>query len=75
MKLPLPAAFGLMVLAVGSASAQTPPTEYTLKLSPQALVLVAKGLQELPYKDAAVVLQAIQQQVDEQMKAQKEPPK
>ena len=40
--------------------------------------LIVGGLLELPYKDAANVLQMIQQQIDEQMKAaaaKPEPPK
>lgn len=61
------AALGLIALAA-PALAQQGPAEYILKLSPQAVVLVAKGLQELPYKDVATTLQMIQQQVDQQMK-------
>lgn len=81
MKLPLPAALGLMVLsaaALARAEGAGAPTEYTLKFSPQALVMVAKGLQKLPYEDVAAILQDVQRQVDEQMKAaaaKPEPPK
>lgn len=72
MKLPLPAAFGLLVLSTGSVLAQGGgPVEYTLKLSPQQLMTVAKALtmEAQAYKDSAVLLNEIQKQADEQTKA------
>ncbi len=58
-----------------SASAQQPPTEITLKLPMQMMLVIAKGIQELPYKEASPVLNEVQRQVNEQLAPKAEPEK
>ncbi len=68
MRSAAPAALALLVLA-GAAAAQQQPVEFQLKLSGPELVLVAKGLAKMPYEDVANLLQKVQAQADEQMRA------
>ncbi len=56
-------------------SAQQQPSEYHLTLTNQQLLLVARGLQKLPYEDAAPVLIEVQRQVTEQTPKPVEPEK
>jgi len=62
-----------LLLSAGSAWAD-PPIEFALRLPAQAVVLVAKGLSELPYKDASPVLDEIQRQVNDQIAASQQTP-
>jgi len=50
----------------GLRAQQQPMDFYHLTLSNQQLLLVARGLQKLPYDDAAPVLIEVQRQVTEQ---------
>ena len=75
MKLLLPVAFGLLALTQAAAAQQPQqPAEFTLKLPAQTMLVIAKGIQELPYKEAAPVLTEIQRQVNEQVAAASKPP-
>ena len=62
----------LLALSSCVALAQQAPTEITLKLPTQMILVIAKGIQELPYKEAAPVLTEVQRQINEQMKAGEE---
>ena len=53
--------------AQAQAQAHQPPSEITLKLPMQMMLVIAKGIQELPYKEASPVLNEVQRQVNEQL--------
>jgi hypothetical protein len=75
----------LLLAALGGAAALSPllgmaqslPDTFAVKLSPQGVARVEKGLMELPYKDVAGLLSEITQQVrmqnDEWQKAHAPP--
>lgn len=52
-------------------AAQQQPTEYTLKITPQELELLAKALGSQPYNDVAVFMNKIRQQVIDQQNTKK----
>ena len=62
-------------LQFGAQAEQQPPSEITLKLPMQMMLVIAKGIQELPYKEASPVLNEVQRQVNEQLAPKVEPEK
>ncbi len=67
MRLLLATGAVLLGLASSASAQQQPPSEITLKLPMQMMLVIAKGIQELPYKEASPVLNEVQRQVNEQL--------
>lgn len=65
---------GVLMIHPCSVEAQQAPTEFIIKLKPDDLNKVAKGLGRLPYEEVAELIQNLRQQVIEQQnKAVQEP--